>query len=45
MIGPGERGKDYGTVLVDLERRRVADLLPKRSAEQVAQLAKTARHS
>jgi len=31
------KGQNYGTVLVDLEGRRVADLLPKRSAEQVAQ--------
>ena len=34
------KGQNYGTVLVDLERRRVADLLPKRSAEQVAQWLK-----
>ncbi len=27
------RGNRYGTILVDLERRRVADLLPDRSAE------------
>ena len=30
------KGQSYGTVLVDLEGRRVADLLPERSAEQVA---------
>ncbi len=30
------KGQRYGTILVDLEGRRVADLLPERSAEQVA---------
>jgi transposase len=31
------RGKTYGTILVDLEKRRVVDLLPERTAEAVAQ--------
>ena len=31
-----KRGQSYGTVLVDLERREVADLLPHRSSEQLA---------
>jgi transposase len=30
------KGQTYGTILVDLERREVVDLLPDRSAEQVA---------
>jgi transposase len=30
------RGERYGTVLVDLERRRVVDLLPERSAEALS---------
>jgi transposase len=30
------KGQDYGTILVDLERHRVADLLPERSAEGLA---------
>jgi len=30
------KGQDYGTILVDLERHRVADLLPGRSAEELA---------
>lgn len=30
------KGQTYGTIVVDLERREVADLLPDRSAEQVA---------
>jgi transposase len=30
-----EKEQDYGTILVDLERRTVADLLPERSARQV----------
>jgi transposase len=31
-----KRGRSYGTILVDLERHRVADLLPDRSADAVA---------
>jgi len=31
-----KKGQNYGTILVDLERRAVADLLPKRSADQLA---------
>lgn len=30
------KGQDYGTILVDLERHRVVDLLPDRSAESFA---------
>jgi transposase len=30
-----KKGQHYGTILVDLERRTVADLLPERSARQV----------
>jgi transposase len=30
------KGEDYGTILVDLDRRRVVDLLPGRSAEELA---------
>ena len=30
-----KKGQTYGTILVDLERRTVADLLPERSAQQV----------
>jgi len=30
------KGQDYGTILVDLERHRVADLLPERSAEELS---------
>jgi transposase len=32
-----KKGQNYGTILVDLERRKVADLLPERSAEQLAE--------
>ena len=32
-----KKGQTYGTILVDLERRTVADLLPQRSAEQLAE--------
>jgi len=32
-----KKGQHYGTILVDLERRTVADLLPERSARQVEQ--------
>ncbi|MDX6501771.1 MAG: hypothetical protein QOG23_5031 [Blastocatellia bacterium] len=32
-----KKGQHYGTILVDLERRTVADLLPERSAQQVEQ--------
>ena len=35
-----EEGQTYGTILVDLERRTVADLLPQRSAEQLAEWLK-----
>jgi hypothetical protein len=35
-----KQGQTYGTVLVDLERRTVADLLPQRSAEQLAEWLK-----
>src|SRR5438034_4320447 len=31
------KGQDYGTILVDLDRHRVADLLPGRSAEELAE--------
>jgi transposase len=31
-----KKGQTYGTILVDLERRGVVDLLPKRSAESLA---------
>ena len=31
------KGQDYGTILVDLDRRRVVDLLPGRSAEELAE--------
>jgi transposase len=31
------KGQDYGTILVDLERHRVVDLLPERSAESFAE--------
>jgi len=30
-----KKGQNYGTILVDLERHTVADLLPERSAQQV----------
>jgi transposase len=30
-----KKGQTYGTIVVDLERRTVADLLPQRSAEQL----------
>jgi transposase len=36
MIGRGAKGQSYGTILCDLERRRVIDLLPDRSAETLA---------
>ena len=32
-----KKGQTYGTILVDLERRTVADLLPQRSAEQLSE--------
>jgi hypothetical protein len=32
-----KKGQTYGTILVDLERRRVVDLLPIRSAESLAE--------
>jgi transposase len=32
------KGQEYGTILVDLERRCVVDLLPERSAESLAVL-------
>jgi transposase len=32
-----QRGSSYGTIIVDLERREVVDVLPDRSAETVAQ--------
>jgi transposase len=32
-----KKGQTYGTILVDLERRTVADLLPQRSGEQLAE--------
>ena len=35
-----KKGQTYGTILVDLERRTVADLLPQRSADQLAELLK-----
>jgi transposase len=35
-----EKGQSYGTILVNLERRTVADLLPQRSAEQLAEWLK-----
>jgi hypothetical protein len=35
-----KKGQTYGTVLVDLERRTVADLLPQRSADQLAEWLK-----
>jgi transposase len=35
-----KKGQSYGTILVDLERRTVADLLPQRSAEQLAEWLK-----
>jgi hypothetical protein len=35
-----KKGQTYGTILVDLERRTVADLLPQRSAEQLAEWLK-----
>ena len=31
-----KKGNSYGTILVDLERRKVVDLLPERSAESLA---------
>jgi transposase len=31
------KGQEYGTILVDLERHRVVDLLPERSAEGLAE--------
>ena len=31
------KGQQYGTILVDLERHRVVDLLPERSAESLAE--------
>src|SRR4051794_6084611 len=37
MIGHGRRGHRYGTILVDLERNTVVDLLPDRQAESLAQ--------
>lgn len=36
-----KRGHHYGTILVDLERRRVLDLLPDRSSEVLAAWLKT----
>jgi transposase len=35
-----KKGQSYGTILVDLERRTVADLLPQRSADQLAEWLK-----
>jgi transposase len=35
------RGQRYGTILIDLERRRVLDLLPDRTAERFSQWLKT----
>ncbi|MGA8441090.1 MAG: transposase [Candidatus Sulfotelmatobacter sp.] len=35
-----KKGQTYGTILVDLERRTEADLLPQRSAEQLAEWLK-----
>ena len=35
-----KKGQTYGTILVDLERRTVADLLPQRSADQLAEWLK-----
>jgi transposase len=35
-----KKGQPYGTIVVDLEHRQVADLLPERSAHQVAQWLK-----
>ena len=32
-----KKGHSYGTILVDLERRRVVDLLPARTAEALAE--------
>ena len=32
-----QRGRSYGTIVVDLERRQVVDVLPDRSAETTAQ--------
>jgi transposase len=37
MAAEGMRkGRTYGTIIVDLERRRVLDLLPDRTAETLA---------
>jgi transposase len=38
-----KKGQTYGTILVDLERRTVADLLPQRSADQLAEWLKHIR--
>jgi transposase len=38
--GAWKKGQTYGTILVDLERRTVADLLPQRSADQLAEWLK-----
>ncbi len=35
-----KKGHSYGTILVDLERRRVVDLLPERTAEALAESLK-----
>jgi len=35
-----KKGQTYGTILVDLERRTVADLLPQRSAEHLSEWLK-----
>jgi transposase len=35
-----KKGQTYGTILVDLERRTVADLLPQRSADQLEEWLK-----
>jgi hypothetical protein len=39
------KGQNFGTILVDLERSQVVDLLPTRSAESFRRMARTASRS
>jgi hypothetical protein len=45
VLGVVEKGQSFGTILVDLERSEVADLLPNRSAKASQRLAGTTSRS